>query len=103
MEARQQRFLLAGILRTTEKMLAHAQSGEWQRVEELEQSRRQELERFNIGSGQSHSEDIIEAYASLLFINKQILKLVEAEKQALMVEYRSKKDKNNKIEYYHRS
>lgn len=82
----QKRFQLAKLLRCTEVILACAQKGEWELVEEMEQARRQEI--TACFSNQSHDESpiIAEALATLIHLNEQITLLVKRAKTDLLKE-----------------
>lgn len=84
---RRQRIQLARLLQITEKMLGHAQQGEWQTVEELEALRKTELDTCYDLQQQSPSLLVAEALATLLYLNDQIVELVKVARSNLMQEH----------------
>lgn len=82
----QKRFQLAKLLRCTEEILACAQRGDWESVEEMEHSRKIEI--AACFSSQSHEETplIAEALATLIHLNEQITELVKQAKSDLLEE-----------------
>lgn len=88
----QKRFQLAKLLRCTEAILVCAQKGDWESVEEMENSRKKEI--AACFSNPSHEETplIAEALATLIFLNEQITKLVKQAKADLLAEQQSFKN-----------
>lgn len=82
----QKRFQLARLLRCTEEILICAQKGDWESVEELENSRKKEI--AACFSEQRHEETplIAEALATLIYLNEQITDLVIQAKSDLLNE-----------------
>jgi len=80
----QKRFQLAKLLHCTEAMLMCAQKGDWESVEEMENSRKAEI--TACFSDQNHEETPLcaEALATLIYLNEQIATLVQRAKQELM-------------------
>ena len=98
---RQQRFRLAGILRLTELMLDAAEKGDWNTVDNLEHERWTELSDFSIAPEVfDTSDNIAEAYASLLVLNEKIMTLAEAAKESLRQEYKQNRKQNNVAKIY---
>lgn len=98
---RQQRFKLAGILRITELMLSAAEHGDWQDLENLERERKLELSEFSVSREFFEASDnVAEAYASLLFLNDKIMALVEAEKHRLGQKFYGNRQSNKAAMYY---
>lgn len=92
---RQQRFKLAGILRLTELMLDAAEKGDWNTLEHLERERNTELSDFSaVPEFIDNSDQVAEAYASLLVLNEQIVSLVETAKEALSRQFTDDRKQN---------
>jgi hypothetical protein len=81
---RQNRLQLAALLRATEEMLICAQQGDWESVEELEHARKQDLVVSFENNAHENSAVIVEALATLVYLNKQIFTLVKQAKQELV-------------------
>ena len=87
---KQLRFKLAQLISTSEKMLACASEQCWDEVEDLEFSRRQELQAIEgLENDDQVAPEIAEAYETLLKINDQITFLVESGKSELYQNFRS--------------
>ena len=75
---------LASVLLATDEMLKAAQNGNWDRVSELETSRRKRLDRcFAQTMAPENSELFSEAIAVMLHLNEELVELVlQARKEA---------------------
>lgn len=79
------RFRLARLLRYSEEMLVCAQLGDWETVEAMERERRPELEDcFARALDSSDSAVIMEAVATLMHLNEQLVKLVRQAREAVV-------------------
>lgn len=83
-QLRQKRFQLAKLLRCTEDMLHCAQSGDWEAVEVMENSRKKELAACFLDRGYDDSSLIAEALATLIYLNEQITSLVKQAKSEVI-------------------
>lgn len=87
---------LAHVLTLTKKMLAHAESGEWEQVTELELERRDDLAAcFSDAVVAADSVLIAEAIAALLHLNEELmakLKVARDEVMAQGIEYSRKQN-----------
>lgn len=88
-ELRKERFQLAKLLRITEEMLLHAQKGDWETVEEMEFSRKSEIDSCFTDCNMEGSPLVAEALATLIFLNKQISKLVVQARKDMLESRRS--------------
>jgi hypothetical protein len=82
----QQATVLANVVLLTEKMLCSAREDAWDAVTKYEQERRKALEfcfSTPIPSGQS--ELFSEALAAMLFMNEEMLSLLEAAKENVAI------------------
>lgn len=86
MQEKERRFQLAKILQSTEDILNHAQAGDWDTVECLEQERQVQLSACFAQSHHGNTAMEIETLAALLQMNKEITQLVENAKQDLVNE-----------------
>ena len=73
---RGRRFQLARVLKVTEQMLAEANAGNWDTVEDLEGQRSLELQECFQMQDDAHSELIAEAVARLIYLNEQLVQIV---------------------------
>ncbi|PCJ26652.1 MAG: hypothetical protein COA96_04855 [SAR86 cluster bacterium] len=83
---RQRRFQLAKLLQCTEQMLICAQKEDWDSVEEMEISRKEELVACFQDSLEAQSLLIAEAIATLIALNTQIALLVKNARTETMSE-----------------
>ena len=97
---RSRRFQLARLLQKTETILCHAQKGEWQAVENLERERQLELANCFQQVDNEASAVIVEALATLLHMNKQITRLVEAAKRELIATQQAKENRQSAAKEY---
>ena len=98
---RQQRFKLAGILRLTELMLDAAEKGDWNTLEALERERNFELADFSASPEFFETSDnVAEAYASLLVLNEQIVALVESAREVLNRQFSKDRKQNDVARIY---
>lgn len=78
---RRRRLQLARLLQITEQMLIHAEAGEWDELNELEDERRAELTECFEMQQDEPSLLIAEALQTLLYLNDQIVALVQDARQ----------------------
>lgn len=84
---RRRRLQLARLLQLTEEMLEHAQAGEWEILNELEEVRRAEMSECFDMQQDEPSLLIAEALNALLQLNDQIVALVEDARQQVVAEH----------------
>lgn len=84
-DRRELRMRLAGLLRASDEMLAHAREGDWDYVAEMEERRRPLLEACFVQALEAEDEPLfIEAIATIKYQNDEVVQLVaEARRQAV--------------------
>ncbi len=99
--SQQLRFKLAQLIVTSESMLAFATAQDWQKVEELEFSRRREISEINEFDYEVQlASDISEAYETLLEINDQISSLVASGKSQIYKDFNAGQQVVSGIKHY---
>lgn len=76
---------LAGVLTMTRDMLESAESGDWERVAELERQRRDDLNAcFTATPSQQHGELVAEALAVILHLNEELMSRLREAREAVL-------------------
>ena len=76
---------LAGVLTTTQQMLACAEGGDWERVADLERRRRDDLAAcFSASVAIADSSLIAEALAALLSLNEELMARLHSARSEVM-------------------
>jgi hypothetical protein len=99
---RNRRFQLAYLLTLTESMLEHAREGEWHRLEDLEMQRSLELKECFHWQGDSQSELVTEALATLLQLNESLIEVVRFAREKLASEQHADHQKISAVKAYMR-
>ena len=100
MQLSRQRFRLARLLRSTEKILAHARQSDWAAVELLESQRQLELAACFSDTDRDDSPEVVEALAALVHMNRQITGLVEEAKRLLTSEQQAAEQRQQAVQSY---
>lgn len=96
----QKRFQLAKLLRCTEEMLACAQNGDWESVEEMENSRKDEVRACFSNPDHLDTPLIAEALATLIYLNEQISKLVQDAKNKVLASRQKYSNNSQAVSQY---
>ena len=92
---------LASVLLATDEMLNAAQGGHWDRVSELESSRRKRLDRcFAQTILPENSELFSEALAVMLHLNEELVLLIERAKVEASVSFSKERRGQRVIKHY---
>ena len=92
---------LASVLLATDEMLNAAQGGHWDRVSELESSRRKRLDRcFAQTILPENSELFSEALAVMLHLNEELVSLIERAKVEASVSFSKERRGQRAVEHY---
>ena len=92
---------LASVLLATDEMLNAAQGGHWDRVSELESSRRKRLERcFAQTILPENSELFSEALAVMLHLNEELVLLIERAKVEASVSFSKERRGQRVVKHY---
>jgi beta-phosphoglucomutase-like phosphatase (HAD superfamily) len=92
---------LASVLLATDEMLNAAQGGHWERVSELESSRRKRLDRcFAQTILPENSELFSEALAVMLHLNEELMQLLQNAREAAAVQNSDQMRTQKSIKHY---
>ena len=92
---------MASVLLATDEMLRAAQGGHWNRVSELELSRRKRLDRCLVQPIMSeHSQLFSEAIAVMLHLNEELVALVQQERALVSLNRNQHSKKKEALEHY---
>ena len=92
---------LASVLLATDEMLNAAQGGHWDRVSELESSRRKRLDRCFVQTIlPENSELFSEALAVMLHLNEELVLLIERAKVEASVSFSKERRGQRVIKHY---
>ena len=92
---------LASVLLATDEMLNAAQGGHWDRVSELESSRRKRLDRcFAQTILPENSELFSEALAVMLHLNEELVSLIERAKVEASVSFSKERRGQRAVKHY---
>lgn len=97
------RFQLAKLLRCTEEMLKSAQKGDWESVEELENSRKTEITACFSDQNEHEIPLIAEALATLIHLNTQIKALVKQAKDEVLERQQTLRNSRSAVRSYQNS
>jgi hypothetical protein len=97
---RRRRLQLARLLQITEQMLAHAQVGEWEELDRLEDVRHAELVECFEMQHEQPSLLIAEALGMLLSLNDQIVALVQDARQQVAAAHNREFGQKTKASMY---
>ena len=98
---RQLRFKLASLVQTSEQMLGFAQDKNWDKVDELEQKRHQDLRELEtLPDAITLTADVSEAYRSVIDINARIADLLSSEKAGVVDAYQAARGKARAAQLY---
>lgn len=101
MADREVRFTLANLIKHTEKMLKQAEMKQWATVEAMEAERREGLEHLSKSEGfEFLSNEVAEAFATLISINEKISDLIESEKKDVMAHFEKDNSKVKAVRCY---
>lgn len=92
---------MASVLLATDEMLKAAQSGSWDRVSELESSRRKRLDRcFTQPIMPENSELFSEALAVMLHLNEELVAVVQQAREQVSVSRNQHAKKKEALRHY---
>jgi hypothetical protein len=92
---------MASVLLATDEMLKAAQSGSWDRVSELESSRRKRLDRcFMQPIMPENSEFFSEALAVMLHLNEELVAVVQQAREQVSVSRNQHAKKKEALRHY---
>lgn len=95
------RLQLVNLLAITEKMLDHSQAGNWGEVAELEAKRSKELQHcLTIPVSEQDSPTIVEAIATLLYLNEEVMSAVAAARQNAAEQSRKLQHTRKSVDQY---
>ena len=100
LQVSRRRFRLARLLRSTEEILSHAQAGDWEEVEKQEYLRQMELAACFSETDHDDSQEVIEALAALVHMNKEITRLVAEARQRLIVQQQAAEVRHEAVKRY---